>query len=103
MKQIVKLMHHSADALTALTPEPPKISTSSGPGSETDPGPDTKAPSTSANSEAFKSSMNSLLATLHAVDVQMKRQILGLEEAGIIVLENCCGGYRSQVDRVCSA
>ncbi|OLN89782.1 hypothetical protein CCHL11_09507 [Colletotrichum chlorophyti] len=65
---IVQLMHHTSSALSALgaqqasdvTPEQQK--------------------------QTFKTSMDSLLTTLHNVDVHMKRQILGLEEAGIIKL-----------------
>ena len=36
---------------------------------------------------AFKEAMDSFLTTLHAVDVRLKRQIWGLEEAGIISLK----------------
>lgn len=67
---IVQLMHHTSSAMSALgakqasdvTPEQQK--------------------------QTFKSSMDSLLSTLHTVDVHMKRQIMGLEEAGIIKLRN---------------
>ncbi|CAK7267700.1 hypothetical protein SEPCBS119000_002684 [Sporothrix epigloea] len=36
---------------------------------------------------SFKEAMDSFLTTLHAVDVRLKRQIWGLEEAGIISLK----------------
>ncbi|EFX01215.1 hypothetical protein CMQ_6157 [Grosmannia clavigera kw1407] len=36
---------------------------------------------------AFKEAMDSFLSTLHSVDVQLKRQIWGLEEASIISLK----------------
>ncbi|OAA54729.1 Mediator complex, subunit Med11 [Niveomyces insectorum RCEF 264] len=37
--------------------------------------------------DAFKRTMDAFLSTLHAVDVRLKRQIWGLEEAGIISLK----------------
>ena len=36
---------------------------------------------------AFKNAMDAFLSTLHSVDVRLKRQILGLEEAGIVSLK----------------
>jgi mediator complex protein len=60
-------MSHTAQALGALGPQPASVSQP-------------------AQLETFKSSMDGLLETLHDVDVHMKRQILGLEEAGIIRL-----------------
>lgn len=36
---------------------------------------------------AFKEAMDSFLTTLHSVDVRLKRQIWGLEEAGLISLK----------------
>ena len=38
--------------------------------------------------EEFKSATNAFLATLHSIDVRMKRQILALEEGGIISLSS---------------
>jgi hypothetical protein len=38
--------------------------------------------------EAFKSATDSFLTTLHSIDVRMKRQIMALEEAGIVNLAN---------------
>ncbi|KAM0283277.1 hypothetical protein ACHAQH_002571 [Verticillium albo-atrum] len=65
-KNIVALMSHTATALTSLSPQPhvPKAQ----------------------QTETFKTAMDGLLSTLHTVDVRMKRQILALEEAGIIRL-----------------
>ncbi|KAF3345104.1 hypothetical protein HYQ45_010614 [Verticillium longisporum] len=65
-KNIVALMSHTATALTSLSPQP-------------------HIPQTQ-QTETFKSAMDGLLSTLHTVDVRMKRQILALEEAGIIRL-----------------
>ncbi|CAK7271767.1 hypothetical protein SEPCBS57363_004791 [Sporothrix epigloea] len=42
---------------------------------------------TEARVSSFKDAMDSFLTTLHAVDVRLKRQIWGLEEAGIISLK----------------
>ena len=42
--------------------------------------------STDQQTEAFKDSMDAFLSTLHRVDVRLKRQIMALEEAGIISL-----------------
>ncbi|KAH6669174.1 mediator complex protein [Plectosphaerella plurivora] len=66
-KNIVLLMSHTAQALGALGPQPASVTQPS-------------------QLQTFKSSMDGLLETLHDVDVHMKRQILGLEEAGIIRL-----------------
>src|SRR5262245_19080491 len=49
---------------------------------------DTDGASAVSETERFKTAMNGLLSTLHTVDVQMRRQVMGLEEAGIIVLGN---------------
>lgn len=67
-KNISKLMAHTASALSALTP------------SSTVP--------LSTQKQTFQDSMDAFMTTLHTVDVHMKRQILGLEEAGIIDLAN---------------
>lgn len=37
--------------------------------------------------QAFQDNMGRFLTTLHAVDVRLKRQIFGLEEAGILTLD----------------
>ncbi len=42
---------------------------------------------TDAQVQAFKEAVDGFLATLHSVDVRLKRQIWGLEEAGIISLK----------------
>ncbi|CAK7207764.1 hypothetical protein SEUCBS139899_010577 [Sporothrix eucalyptigena] len=42
---------------------------------------------TEAQVAVFKEAMDSFLTTLHSVDVRLKRQIWGLEEAGIISLK----------------
>ncbi|ROT35558.1 hypothetical protein SODALDRAFT_328921 [Sodiomyces alkalinus F11] len=66
-KDIVQLMDHTAKAIAALGPQPASV-------------PPTQ------QTESFRRSMDGLLETLHNVDVHMKRQILGLEEARIIRL-----------------
>jgi hypothetical protein len=45
-------------------------------------------PSPVSSTDTFKSAMNDFLSILHSVDVRLKRQILALEEAGIINLKN---------------
>jgi hypothetical protein len=72
-KNIVLLMSHTAQALDSLTHKP-----SADADSPTSP--------TAAQEESFRSAMDALLKTLHAVDVHMKRQIWALEEAGIVKL-----------------
>jgi hypothetical protein len=51
--------------------------------------------STEADAEhqvaAFKSAMDKFLSTLHSVDVRIKRQIMGLEEAGVVSLKDSKG------------
>ena len=59
-------MAHTTKVLTALSHQP-----------------DTPA---AAQEHDFQAAMDDLLATLHSVDVHMKRQIWALEEAGIIRL-----------------
>ncbi|PKS11038.1 hypothetical protein jhhlp_002799 [Lomentospora prolificans] len=67
-KNISQIMVHTDTALTALTPS-------------------TQTP-LSVQQQTFKSSMDAFITTLHTIDVRMKRQIFGLEEAGIINLSN---------------
>lgn len=46
----------------------------------------------------FKTSMNAFMSTLHSVDVRLKRQIWGLEEAGIITLKSAREGAGGGAD-----
>lgn len=82
-KCIVQLMNQTATALNALTtPSPSSTSTTSpfaGGAAALDP---------PAQKEAFRSATDSFLTTLHSIDVRMKRQIMRLEEAGIVNLSN---------------
>lgn len=71
-------MSHTTKAMTALSPTPSSDTTISEP----------QPPSTATNRETFKEAMDSFVTTLHHVDVHLKRQILGLEEAGIIDLSH---------------
>lgn len=43
-------------------------------------------PSAAEQTRQFEDAMNKFLSTLHSVDARLKRQILGLDEAGIISL-----------------
>ncbi|TDZ54631.1 hypothetical protein CTRI78_v006196 [Colletotrichum trifolii] len=83
-KNIVQLMNHTSSSLSALSNKP----SSGGSGSVSSSSINPSAPSPESQKQLFKSSMDSLLSTLHTVDVHMKRQIMGLEEAGIIKLRN---------------
>lgn len=84
-KTIVQLMQHTGTALNALAI--PSASASSaalrGPSSSSDPKSQLDPP---AQKDAFHAATNSFLDALHSVDVRMKRQIMALEEAGIISL-----------------
>lgn len=84
-KTIVQLMHHTGNALNALAV--PSVSSSSGAikagSSSSDPKSQLDPP---AQKEAFHSATDSFLDALHSVDVRMKRQIMALEEAGIVNL-----------------
>ncbi|KEY63823.1 hypothetical protein S7711_09735 [Stachybotrys chartarum IBT 7711] len=80
-KSIVKLMSHTCTALNSLTVTPPA---SNNPVSDTD-GPKPLA-DPAAQKDDFRSATDSFLTTLHSIDVRMKRQILALEEAGIVDL-----------------
>ncbi|KKF93055.1 Mediator complex protein [Ceratocystis platani] len=68
---LVKLMEHTGDAMASL-------------GYKESENPQEQS---RVQQETFHRAMNDLLRTLHTVDVHMKRQIMGLKEAGIIVLE----------------
>ncbi|KAG5975438.1 hypothetical protein E4U55_007676 [Claviceps digitariae] len=78
-ESIAQLMSQTATSLNALT-----IPSSS----STTPGGETPTSDPPAQKEAFKSATNSFLTTLHSIDVRMKRQIMALEEAGIVNLAN---------------
>jgi len=83
-QDIASLLTLTGGALKALSgPEPPPLSDTA---AATDGAPDPEAQTT-----AFKTAMNSFLATLHSVDVRLKRQIMGLEEAGIVSLKETKG------------
>lgn len=76
-KSAVQLMSHAATALNSLTTPPTS-------GSAADVSrPEIDAP---AAKDAFQSSTDSFLTALHDIDVRMKRQIMALEEAGIVNL-----------------
>lgn len=74
-RSIVELMTHTATALGALTT--PVSSDDSNPPASVE---------AAAQTEAFRKATDTFLETLHSVDVRMKRQILALEEAGIVNL-----------------
>lgn len=78
-------MHHTSKAMTALSPTPPTTTPSN-------------PPSPSTNRQTFKDSMDAFVSTLHYIDVHLKRQILGLEEAGIIDLSNDAEGAAEKGD-----
>lgn len=78
-KSIAQLMSQTAAALNAITM----------PASSTPPSTDNVSSlNPPAQKEAFKSATDSFLTTLHSIDVRMKRQIMALEEAGIVNLSN---------------
>lgn len=78
-------MSHTSKALTALSP-------TASPPTASHPTP------TAANRETFKDAVDAFTSTLHFIDVHMKRQILGLEEAGIIDLSNDAEGAADKAD-----
>lgn len=80
-KSIVELMDHTATALGALT-APSSSQGDAATAQSLDP---------QAQQAAFRSSTDAFLTTLHSVDVQMKRHILALEEAGIVNLSAAPG------------
>ncbi|RCI12483.1 hypothetical protein L249_1164 [Ophiocordyceps polyrhachis-furcata BCC 54312] len=81
-RSISQLMSHTATALNALTA--PETSTA------TEPSENTTRPTLDppAQKQAFRSATDSFLTTLHSIDVRMKRQVLALEEAGIVDLSS---------------
>ncbi|KAF5496483.1 hypothetical protein CGCF413_v008844 [Colletotrichum fructicola] len=85
-KNIVQLMNHTSSAMSALSNKPQSSSSNT-----------TSTVSPEDQKQLFKDSMDSLLSTLHTVDVHMKRQIMGLEEAGIIKLRNDASKERQVV------
>ncbi|KAL6854438.1 mediator complex domain-containing protein [Trichoderma novae-zelandiae] len=76
-RSIVQLMTHTATALGALTT--PVSSDDSNPSASVE---------AAAQQEAFRKATDTFLDTLHSIDVRMKRQILALEEAGIVNLSS---------------
>lgn len=74
---IVQLVGHAATALGALTTPGAAAQGAAGP-----------AMDPPAQKEAFRSATDAFLTTLHGVDVGMKRQVLALEEAGIVRLSS---------------
>lgn len=70
-RSVVQLMNHTATALNAVSNQ------SDGSKPETD---------SASQKEALHMATGSFLDALHGVDVKMKRQIMALEEAGIINL-----------------
>ncbi|KAL1902760.1 hypothetical protein Sste5346_000670 [Sporothrix stenoceras] len=75
---IIKLLTLANDIIQPLsTPDG-----ASGPGAAS-----TADAHTETQVAAFKEAMDSFLTTLHSVDVRLKRQIWGLEEAGLISLK----------------
>lgn len=79
-RSIAQLMSHTATALSALT-----TSATAEPSAESSTKETLDAPS---QKEAFRSATDSFLTALHSIDVCMKRQVLALEEAGIVNLSN---------------
>lgn len=78
-RSIVQLMNHTATALDAVSMRSSQGDT---PGAAPD------ASTAAQQKDALHSATDSFLDTLHAVDVRMKRQIMALEEAGIVRLGN---------------
>ncbi|EQL00766.1 hypothetical protein G6O67_005083 [Ophiocordyceps sinensis] len=79
-RSIAQLMNHTATALNALT-----TPASADPSADGASKPALDPPS---QKDAFRSATDSFLTTLHNIDVAMKRQVLALEEAGIVNLSN---------------
>ncbi|KAF9870772.1 mediator complex protein [Colletotrichum karsti] len=96
-KSIVQLMNHTSSAMSALSNKPQAPKPTSTSSSDAPPPPQTSIVSPEDQKQLFKSSMDSLLSTLHTVDIHMKRQIMGLEEAGIIKLRNDASKDRQPV------
>ncbi|KAG6037092.1 hypothetical protein E4U19_001276 [Claviceps sp. Clav32 group G5] len=78
-ESIAQLMSQTATSLNALTIPSSEPTTS-----------DINTPTSNppGQTEAFRSATDSFLTILHSIDVRMKRQIMALEEAGIIDLAN---------------
>ncbi|KAJ4414852.1 hypothetical protein N0V82_007700 [Gnomoniopsis sp. IMI 355080] len=75
-QDIVSLLALSGNALKSLGRQPQ-------PTGENEEAPKT----TDEQTQTFQDTMDNFLTTLHKVDVRMKRQIFGLEEAGILTLD----------------
>ena len=71
---------------TALKALSPQSSSATAPASAAEPM--SLASDPEAQTAAFKEAMDAFLLTLHSVDVRLKRQIMGLEEAGIVSLKD---------------
>lgn len=75
-QDIVSLLALSGNALKSLGKQPQTTGDKDQPPKTTD-----------EQTQTFQDTMDNFLTTLHKVDVRMKRQILGLEEAGILTLD----------------
>ncbi|TQV90988.1 Mediator complex, subunit Med11 [Cordyceps javanica] len=81
-KSAVQLMNHAATALSSLTTPSPGSPAAA---AERRNGADVDA---HAAKVAFTGSTDAFLTALHNIDVRMKRQIMALEEAGIVDLNS---------------
>lgn len=71
----------------SLPPAPATNSAGAGAPEQQDSQPESQPqPSAAEQTRQFEDAMNKFLSTLHSVDARLKRQILGLDEAGIISL-----------------
>lgn len=93
-KDITLLLTHTGKAIQSLAQPTSDDIENGGAGSDDMSMGDPQEPGTVAAQlnpeerlESFKVAMNSFMKVLHSVDVRLKRQIWGLEEAGIITLK----------------
>lgn len=94
IKDITLLLTHTGKAIQSLAQPTPDGTENGGAGSDDTSMGDPQEPGTTdaqlnpeERLESFKVAMNAFMKALHSVDVRLKRQIWGLEEAGIITLK----------------
>ncbi|KUI71431.1 hypothetical protein VM1G_06722 [Cytospora mali] len=83
---LLELTGESIQSLGKQNVAPPPPNSNNGAAAEHEQPP--PQPSAEEQTQAFRDAMNKFLSTLHSVDALLKRQILGLDEAGIISLPN---------------
>ncbi|KAL1881858.1 hypothetical protein Daus18300_000911 [Diaporthe australafricana] len=103
---IASLLDLTGTAIQSLGKQslpPPSNNSNSNNASAPEEAPSQPQPSAAEQTRLFEDAMNKFLSTLHSVDARLKRQILGLDEAGIISLPKDAAKDKSKDDDAAAA